>query len=206
MKRMTEHTIVHLVRHGEVHNPERILYGRIPGYGLSSRGHSMAARTAAAFAGHDVVKLVASPLQRAQETAAPIARQLGLEVETDEDLIEAGNRFEGLRIKSVRSQLWNPVRWPLLRHPSQPSWGEPYQDIAHRMMAAVNRARAAAAGHEAILVSHELPVVCVQRLVAGKRLAHNPAARKCRLASVTSLVFEGDQIVDTHYSEPAREI
>ena len=55
-------TIVHLVRHGEVFNPGKILYGRIPGYHLSSRGHSMAARTAKSFEGHDVAYLAASPL------------------------------------------------------------------------------------------------------------------------------------------------
>ncbi|AKC73040.1 Phosphoglycerate mutase [Corynebacterium pseudotuberculosis] len=116
-------TIVHLIRHGEVFNPERILYGRIPDYHLSSRGHSMAARTASSFAGHDVSVLMSSPLERAQETAAPFAEKLGLEVRLDDRLLESGNRFEGLRVKGLRSQLWNPVRWPLMANPLLPSWG-----------------------------------------------------------------------------------
>ena len=116
-------TIVHFVRHGEVHNPDKILYGRIPGYHLSSRGHSMAARTAQAFEGHDVTYLAASPLQRTQETAQPIAKVTGLEVDVDKGVIESGNRFEGLRTKGWNSQLWNPQRWPLMVNPLEPSWG-----------------------------------------------------------------------------------
>lgn len=199
-------TIVHLVRHGEVHNPEKILYGRIPGYHLSFRGHSQAARTAQSFRGHDVVYLAASPLQRAQETAQPISAATKLNVEVEPRLIESGNRFEGLRTKGWRSQLWNPVRWPLMTNPLQPSWGEPYVDIAKRMLDAVDNARAEAEGHEAILVSHQLPIVTVQRYVRGKRLAHAPWDRQCDLASVTSLVFRDGEISDMHYAEPAHEI
>ncbi|MBC3186102.1 histidine phosphatase family protein [Corynebacterium sp. zg-331] len=199
-------TIVHLVRHGEVYNPAKILYGRLPGYHLSSRGQSQAARTALSFEGHDVAYLGASPMERVQETAAPLARVTGCEIRTDEDLLEAGNRFEGLRTKGWRSQLWNPVRWPLMVNPTLPSWGEHYEDILARMRAAVERARAAAEGREAVVVSHQLPIVMVQRWAAGKPLAHNPAARRCDLASVTSLIFRGERLVEHRYSEPAREI
>ncbi|GAA1474389.1 histidine phosphatase family protein [Corynebacterium felinum] len=199
-------TIVHLVRHGEVFNPERILYGRIPDFHLSARGESMAAATAQSFSGHDVAVLMSSPLERAQETAAPIAEVVGKPVLIDERLLEAGNQFEGLRVKSVRSQLWNPVRWPLMWNPALPSWGEHYVDIVERMMDVIEFARMKAEGHEAILVSHQLPIVCVQRKAQGKSLSHNPALRQCDLASVTSLVFDGDQLVDYRYSEPAQHI
>ncbi|MDU0938323.1 MAG: histidine phosphatase family protein, partial [Dermabacter sp.] len=73
---MTE-TIVHLVRHGEVHNPGKILYGRLPGYRLSERGEQMARLTGAALAERDIAKVVASPLLRAQQTAKPIAEPHG---------------------------------------------------------------------------------------------------------------------------------
>lgn len=199
-------TIVHFVRHGEVYNPDKILYGRIPGYHLSSRGHSMAARTAKAFEGHDVTYLAASPLQRAQETAMPIAKVTGLEVDVDKGVIESGNRFEGLRTKGWNSQLWNPQRWPLMVNPLKPSWGEPFEEIAARMMDAAERARAKAEGHEAIVVSHQLPIVMVQRTVLGKRLAHAPWNRECALASVTSLVYRDREIIDIFYSEPAQDI
>ena len=71
-------TIVHLVRHGEVFNPDRILYGRLPGYHLSDRGRAMASTTARAFTGHDVTVLKASPLTRAQETAQPFQQVTAL--------------------------------------------------------------------------------------------------------------------------------
>lgn len=199
-------TIVHLVRHGEVYNPAKILYGRLPGYHLSSRGQSQAARTALSFTDHDVAYLAASPMERVQETSAPIKEVTGCEIRIDEALIEAGNRFEGLRTKGLRSQLWNPVRWPLMVNPTLPSWGEHYDVILERMQGAIERARVAAQGREAILVSHQLPIVMVQRWAAGKPLAHNPATRRCDLASVTSLIFQDDQLVEHRYSEPAREI
>ena len=197
-------TTVHLVRHGEVYNPKKILYGRMPGYHLSSRGNSMAVATSEFFRGRDVVYLAASPLERAQETARPIAEVTGCEVHTREDVLEAGNTFEGLRTKGWRSQLINPIRWRHMTNPFEPSWGEPYQEIFERMWSAVEDARDKAEGHEAVLVSHQLPIVMVQRHVQGKRLAH--ASRNCDLASVTSLVFDGDSVVDWVYSTPAQHI
>lgn len=197
-------TTVHLVRHGEVFNPKKILYGRMPGYHLSSRGQSMAAVTARFFAGRDIVYLAASPLERAQETAQPIARVAGLDVDTREDILEADNIFEGLRTKGWRSQLLNPVRWRHMTNPATPSWGEAYEDILERMMGAVQDARRRAEGREAVLVSHQLPIVTVQRFVQGKPLAH--VSRECDLASVTSLVFDGDVVVDWSYNRPAKDI
>ena len=197
-------TTVHLVRHGEVYNPKKILYGRMPGYHLSSRGNSMAVATSKFFRGRDVTYLAASPLERAQETARPIAEVTGCEVQTREDILEAGNTFEGLRTKGWRSQLINPVRWRHMTNPLEPSWGEPYQEIFQRMWGAVEDARDTAEGHEAVLVSHQLPIVMVQRHVQGKPLAH--ASRNCDLASVTSLVFAGDRVVEWAYSTPAQHI
>lgn len=197
-------TTVHLVRHGEVYNPKKILYGRMPGYHLSSRGNSMAVATSKFFRGRDVVYLAASPLERAQETARPIAEVTGCEVDTRDDVLEAGNTFEGLRTKGWRSQLINPIRWRHMTNPLEPSWGEPYQEIFERMWSAVEDARNKAEGHEAVMVSHQLPIVMVQRHVQGKRLAH--AGRNCDLASVTSLVFDGGSVVDWAYNTPAQHI
>lgn len=197
-------TTVHLVRHGEVYNPKKILYGRMPGYHLSSRGNSMAVATSKFFRGRDVTYLAASPLERAQETARPIAEVTGCEVQTREDILEAGNTFEGLRTKGWRSQLINPVRWRHMTNPLEPSWGEPYQEIFQRMWGAVEDARDTAEGHEAVLVSHQLPIVMVQRHVQGKPLAH--ASRNCDLASITSLVFDGGDVVDWAYTTPAQHI
>ncbi|MFI6868040.1 histidine phosphatase family protein [Nocardia sp. NPDC050406] len=191
------------MRHGEVHNPKGILYGRLEGFGLSVAGRAQAGAVARSLADHDIALVVASPLQRAQETADPIASQHGVIIRTDDNLIEAGNTFEGLRVAARDGALRKPRHWLKLRDPFTPSWGEPYLQIAHRMLAAVNKARVEAAGREAVLVSHQLPVWTLRRFLQGQRLWHDPRKRQCSLASLTSLVYQGDTLIDIVYSEPA---
>ena len=197
---MTESTVVHLLRHGEVHNPQGLLYGRLPGYHLSENGRSMADMVAKALAGRDIVALRSSPLERAQETAAPLAKALGLPVETDTRLIEAANVFEGM---VVGSMFRTPGNYRYLWNPRRPSWGEPYAEIVTRMRAAVDDVRAQARGHEAVLVSHQLPIWVIRLAAEGRKLSHDPRRRQCALASVTSLTFEGDRLASVGYSEPA---
>lgn len=199
---MTEQTIVHLVRHGEVHNPEGILYGRLPGYRLSEVGTTMAGTLGEWFSGRDVTHLVASPLQRAQETAEPVAASRALQIATDERLIEAANDFEGQRWGGKGGILSRRENWPKLRNPLRPSWGEPYVDIVVRMSMAVEAARKAAAGHEAVCVSHQLPIWTLRSAVEGRRLWHDPRQRECALASVTSLYFDGERLTSISYAEP----
>ncbi|MFE3261200.1 histidine phosphatase family protein [Nocardia sp. NPDC059091] len=191
------------MRHGEVHNPKGILYGRLPGFQLSVTGRAQAQAVSRSLADHDIALVVASPLQRAQETADPIAAGHGLVIRTDDNLIEAGNTFEGLRVSAGDGALRKPRHWWKLRDPFTPSWGEPYLQIAHRMLAAVNKARVEAAGREAVLVSHQLPVWTLRRFLQGQRLWHDPRHRQCSLASLTSLVYQGDTLIDIVYSEPA---
>ena len=199
-------TTVHLLRHGEVHNPEKVLYGRLPGYRLSADGHAMAKAAAAALSGHDVTVVVSSPLERARQTAAPLVEAFGVELRIDERLIESENAFEG---KSVGvgvgggAVFLRPQHWPLLVNPFRPSWGEPYAQVAERMLAAVATARDLARGHEAVCVSHQLPIWTARRAAEGRRLWHLPNHRQCGLASLTSLTFDGDELVAVTYSEPA---
>ncbi|GHD03052.1 histidine phosphatase family protein [Zhihengliuella salsuginis] len=208
------HATVHLTRHGEVHNPDRVLYGRLPGYHLSELGYEMADRLAAYFAarreqGAKIVSVAASPLLRAQETARPTAQMLGLETGVEHRIVEAGNRFEGL--SNVKEQLRDPRLWPLLVNPFRPSWGEPYRDQADRVLEAVREHRdraveAAGDGAEAVLVAHQLPI-WVTRLAAEQRpLWHDPRKRDCSLASVTSLDFDGDELVAVRYVEPCADL
>lgn len=198
-------TVVHLLRHGKVHNPEGVLYGRLPGYGLSDEGQDQAELVAKFLADREIAHVVASPLQRAQETALPLAAAFDRQVSTDERLIEAGNRFEGLRVSVGDGALRSPRHWPKLWNPFRPSWGEPYLRIAHRMLGAVHRARAAAAGSEVVCVSHQLPIWTVRRFVEGKPMWHDPRQRQCSLASLTSLVFRDEELVRVAYAEPAGE-
>lgn len=195
-------TTVHLVRHGEVFNPEGILYGRLPGFELSAHGRVQAERVAAHLASVDVAVVLASPLERAQQTAAPVAALHGVEVVTEPRLIESDNAFEGTHVSVGDGALRHPENWPLLRNPFRPSWGEPYLEIAHRMLGAAHRARALAAGREAVCVSHQLPVWTLRRFLAGQHLWHNPRSRQCSLGSVTSVVFDDESVVDIAYAEP----
>ncbi|MEP6760023.1 MAG: histidine phosphatase family protein [Sporichthyaceae bacterium] len=203
---MSETTVVHLLRHGEVHNPTGVLYGRLPGYQLSDLGHAMAQRIAEYVKGEDITHLVSSPLERAQQTAAPSAVALGLPVTIDDRIIEAGNVFEGKTFGVGDGALHRPEHWFHLRNPLRPSWGEPYQDIARRMLAAMADARDAASGHEALLVSHQLPIWTVRSLATGRRLWHDPRKRQCSLASITSFTYGGDELVSVAYEEPAHDL
>ena len=199
-------TIVHLLRHGEVYNPEKVLYGRMPGYHLSELGVQMAKAAAQAVAERDIACVVASPLERAQQTAEPIANQFKLPIAVDERLIESENAFEGQRFGVGDGALRDPRNWWKIRNPVTPSWGEPYNQIATRMFAALMAAREAAEGHEALCVSHQLPIWTLRRHVERKRLWHDPRKRECALASLTTFHFEDARIVGIAYSEPAAHL
>lgn len=195
--------IVHLVRHGEVDNPDGILYGRIAGFQLSEAGRLMAKSAADYLAGRDITLLRSSPLQRATETAEPIAAEFGLEIDVDDRLIEPWNYFEGMRFAVGDGALRKPRHWAALRNPFRPSWGEPYQQVAARVLAATADAAQAAAGHEAVCVSHQMPIWIARRSVEGRRLWHDPRRRQCALGSVTSLMYAGDRVIGLHYAEPS---
>ena len=198
-------TVVHLLRHGEVHNPEGILYGKLPGYGLSDRGHGMARLVADHLAGRDVTVVASSPLERARETAQPLLDAFRVSLRIDERLVEADNSFEGRDMNAGKSYL-DPRLWHLLVNPFRPSWGEPYGRIAARMLAVVDAARRTALGHEAVLVSHQLPVWTARNALENRRLWHDPRRRRCNLASLTSLTYQGDELVSLSYCEPARSL
>ena len=200
---MSDSTIVHLLRHGEVENPAGIVYGRLPGYHLSANGRSMAAAAADYFADRTVVALFCSPLERAQETARPVAERLGLEIVTDDRLIESWNHFEGMKFGVGDGSLRRPAHWPYLFNPFRPSWGEPYQDVAARMLAMMETAREAAAGQEAVCVSHQLPIWVTRLAAEGRRLWHDPRRRQCALGSVTSLTFAGGRVTGVSYAQPS---
>lgn len=198
-------TTVHLLRHGEVHNPDKILYGRLPGFRLSDDGLQMAKDAAQALLGRSITEVVASPLQRAQETAEPIAAVFGVRVTTDDRLIESENIFEGTRTGVGDGVLQQPGNWRHLWNPFTPSWGEAYLHVARRMLRSVEEVRDRNLGHEAVCVSHQLPIWTVRRYVEGRKLWHHPGIRQCGLASLTSLTWEDEELVYVTYSEPAGE-
>jgi broad specificity phosphatase PhoE len=200
-------TIVHLLRHGEVHNPDGVLYGRMDGFHLSDLGRKMAQRVADVIGDRDIVHVRTSPLERAQETLAPLADRLGLEPVLDRRVIESGNKFQGVSFgRGAMTFLQHPG---LLRHmynPFTPSWGEPYDEIAARMIAAIHDARDAARGHEAVVVSHQLPIWTTRLFLERRSYVHHPKHRQCTLCSLTSVVFDGDRVTQVRYSEPAGDL
>lgn len=201
-----DRTVVHLLRHGEVFNPEGVLYGRLPGYYLSDLGKQMAVRAADALAGSDITVVISSPMERAQETAAPVADRHGLPIGIDPDLIEADNIFEGQRVSVGDGVLKQPRTWRHLWNPFKPSWGEPYDEVAERMHRAIDSARDQARGHEVVLISHQLPIWIARLRAEERRLWHDPRSRQCSLASLTSLTYDADTLAAITYTEPSRDL
>jgi broad specificity phosphatase PhoE len=202
---MTE-TIVHLLRHGEVYNPEGVLYGRRSGFHLSERGQAMAERVAESIGDRTIVHLVSSPLERAQETAAPLAKARGLEVQIDERVIESDNDFVGQTCGRGVLDVLRPSNRRRVYNPWKPSGGEPDKEMVARMMAAVHDARKAAEGNEAVVVSHQLPIWITRLAAEHRSFLHDPRKRHCTLCSLTSLHFEDDRLVKVSYSEPAADL
>jgi broad specificity phosphatase PhoE len=199
-------TVVHLLRHGEVHNPEGVFYGRLPGFRLSELGLRMAERAAGFFASRDIVLVIASPMERAQQTAVPVAAVHELAIGTDPRLTEATSVFQGQTFGVGDGSLRHPRQWKHLRNPFRPSWGEPYKQVAARMHEAAEAARDLASGHEAVLVSHQMPIWMARLSAEHKRLWHDPRKRECSLASVTSIEYDGDRIVSVTYAEPSHDL
>ena len=188
------------MRHGEVHNPARVLYGRLPGYGLSADGRRMA-RQAAEYVQsleRPVGRLVSSPLQR---TSEPFTELFGLDPQIDERVIEPTNVFEGRRMKRA---LANPINWRHLRAPDLPSWGEPYLQIVARMDAAMRDTWEATESGDAVIVSHQLPIWVTHLAVTGALMRHNPTQRRCALSSITTFTLDDEGTwSEIAYVEPA---
>jgi broad specificity phosphatase PhoE len=196
---------IHLIRHGEVHNPDGVLYGRLPHFALSEAGHKMAATAAQELVASKakITHLYTSPLLRTRESSEPIKDAFGLEPAVDERLIEPYNIFEGKRV-SAGTILLRPNLLFHLRNPSRPSWGEPYEAVLERMMSALNHIADEAQGDEVAVVTHQLPIWMVHLHLAGENLPHNPRQRRCGLSSITTVERDGKGIwSEVSYREPA---
>lgn len=200
--------IVHVMRHGQVQNPDGVLYGRLDGFGLSALGLEMAELLASRWAEVPLTHLRCSPLQRAQETMAPTAALFPkLNVVTDERVIEAANVFEGKVFGASNKALRDPAMLRHVLNPLKPSWGEPYVEIAARMrLALADAAEAAGEGGQALVVSHQLPIWIARSDAEGLRFAHDPRRRACTLASVTSFTFRQGRVTAVEYAEPAKHL
>lgn len=197
---------IHLVRHGEVFNPEGVLYERIDGFGLSDLGHQMARAAAERLSaeGVKISKLISSPLQRTRESARPIEELFGVSADLDDRVIEPWNLFRGLRV-GPRALLKRPSIILNLHNPSRPSWGEPFADIASRMQDAALDHWSAAESGDVVVVSHQLPIWMLYRSAQGLKLPHDPRQRRCSLSSITSFEVIDGKLREVSYREPGIE-
>ena len=196
---MAETTTVHVMRHGEVHNPTGILYGRLarlltcPSAVWLRRkpSHARWQTTTSCSSWHPVAARTGN--RRANR------RHHGLEVATDPDLIESFNYFEGRRMSPGDGAWRDPRVWWMLRNPFGPSWGEPYKEIAARMTRGDRQG--ACEGGRTRGDRGESPTARGNAApeAPGQRLSHDPRRRQCNLASLTSLVFDGDELIDLRY-------
>lgn len=192
---------LHFIRHGQVFNPKGVIYERLEGFGLSDMGWKIA--TIAAEKSHEmkITRIISSPLQRARESVKPWLDNTGLELEVDARAIENWNKLRGLR-PGARSLVIKP--W-LLRHfhnPKKPSWSEPYQEIQARMLDVARDLWDSTESGDVVIVSHQLPIVMLQRTAQGATLAHDPRKRNCELSSISSFRFVDDQLELVSYSVP----
>lgn len=163
---------VHLVRHGEVHNPDHVVYAALAGYGLSERGRAQARDAARYLRSAPVTAVWSSPLQRAIETAEPIARAHDLPIRIAEDLTEwkmaddwAGIRWEALpteRPGQLEAYLNQPLDLPFA--------SESLTTLAERMRGVLSEIAGRHEG-DVVVVSHQDPVQAARLSITGRDLA-----------------------------------
>jgi len=193
---------IHLVRHGEVENPKGVIYGRLPGYNLSERGRRQAEEAGRHLSSADVGALWASPLERAQETAAAISQHHHTEIVTDQRLIESDTTLEGVG-HTIWALIRSPRHWWQFRNPWRPSWGEAFSEIRARMVSAVADATASAGGREVVIVSHQTPVLVARLALVRRNTAPWIAGLPCQTGSVTTMVLDAGRVVKASYFVPS---
>jgi broad specificity phosphatase PhoE len=200
-------TRIHLVRHGEVNNPDGVLYGRLPNFPLSDLGQQMAAMAASELkeSGAKITRLIASPLLRTMQSAEPFASGFNLPIEPEDRIIEPSNVFEGHSV-NLKTLVRNPRFFLKLYNPFRPSWGEAFIQIQRRMIEAMQSAWDSTPSGEIVMVSHQLPIWMVHRHVSGRPLAHDHRSRRCALSSITSFEFKEGRFVEVAYLDPAKAL
>jgi broad specificity phosphatase PhoE len=163
-------TIIHIVRHGEVHNPTSVFYGRLPNFGLSERGRQQAQGAARYLEDRPLAVIFASPQQRAQETAGFLAEHHpGLEILTDERLDEIYTPYDGEALNKMAAIGWN------LYKDTAPEFEQP-DDVVQRTQDFLAQIRRECSGNEIAAVTHgdvvafALTVAFGETPVAGQRL------------------------------------
>lgn len=163
---------IHLVRHASHGLLDRRLAGRMPGVGLDAAGRGQARELAARFAGQAIAAVISSPIQRAVETAEPIAARLGLAIAHEPDLAEVDfGRWTGLRFEELHADpAW--AAWNRLRGLAGCPGGETMQQVQARALLAMARLARRADGGVVIAVTHGDVIKSVLAAVIGFPLDH----------------------------------
>jgi len=192
-------TRIDLVRHGHVENPQRKVYGRLPGWMLSAEGRAQAEEVARHLRGRPIVHVYTSPLERAQETAEAIAGACGAPVSVDEDLIEStlGAHWEGLTWAQVRSTRFAELDAYLHRPHEVDFVEEPFDALGRRMADALRAIAARHPGREVVAVSHGDPIKAAVCHFEGQPIA-TLHQRRVRTGSLVALeiVSGGARVVE----------
>ena len=150
-------------------------------------------------------RLFVSPLERTRQSAAPVAKEFGLELEIEERIIEPWNKLKGYPM-GAKALVANPGLAIHLYNPGRPSWGEPYREIADRMTKAALDAWENTSEGDVVFVSHQLPIWMTYRSAMGLRLPHNPQSRRCSLSSITSFEVDSGRLLPVDYREPGMRL
>jgi len=193
-------TTIYLVRHCEVENPDGILYGFLPNFGLSARGKLQAQALGRYFSDKPVAQLYVSPLQRAQETAAAIvADHPGLQAETTSELVESrfSHYLQGVRPRNVPLQRPGWFVHKLL--PGRLRVDEGVYAMAARVRAPVMRILRDHPGAGGICVTHGDPIQSFWNVAVGK---YRFFELKCKKGGVLVLKYQDTRLRDISYLSP----
>ena len=163
---------IHLVRHGEVENPEHLVYADLPGFGLSAQGMAQAEAAAELLAAEPIAAVWSSPLERALQTATTIASFHDLPVRVLASLTEWGllGRWRGIPWEDVPGTFPGELEAYLEDPGHLVASPETLADLSERMRDAVELAAALSEG-PLVVVGHQDPIHAAVRTLTGLGLA-----------------------------------
>jgi broad specificity phosphatase PhoE len=167
-------SLVHLVRHGEVENPQGLVYASLQGFGLSEAGRSQAAAAARHLGSQPVVAVWSSPLERGLETAGIIARRFGVPVRADDRLAEWKllDRWAGKPWATLDTSFPGELE-AYLEHPHQLGFSsESLSSLANRIRGTVELLAEQHRDGDIVIVSHQDPVQAARLSFAGRDLSN----------------------------------